>query len=475
MSKKHSTLLLFSFFYIWVNAQQFTIKPGEVYDSIPVVGAGESYSIFLPKGFKQQGKWPILLVYNLQGKSTDQLRKLTTLADREGYMLAASHQVSDSLSITDNVLVTGRMIESIKALFPIHLGRVYTYGRGINARFANLVPVLLKDVEGVISDGAGLANQQLISTKNPFHFVGIIKPTDFSYPIMTLDVELLNRLKFRNQLLLEEIVDSVDQEKEHEATLGRALRMLTLASMRDQYTPRDTAYINQSFVEANGQVQRLYAKGKAQRALQWIAAWKVSFTSLNKNQDWSEQEKEWKKSKLFRSQKREEQGAFFKEEILKEDYIYYLQEDMEVTNFNNLGWWNSQLADIAEFLKSSNVREQEMGYRLKSFVNALLDDNLELMETEKNAKEFDETLYLWMLKTLTLPDSPKAYLKVASLSSYREDYGTALFYLEELLKTGYEDRASLYQLEDTALLRITPEFNALIDRYFDKGSRYQPK
>lgn len=46
-----------------------------------------------------------------------------------------------------------------------------------------------------------------------------------------------------------------------------------------------------------------------------------------------------------------------------------------------------------------------------------------------------------------------------------------MFYLEELLKTGYNDKQELYALEDTALLRITPEFNELVYKYL-KDARY---
>ena len=53
-----------------------------------------------------------------------------------------------------------------------------------------------------------------------------------------------------------------------------------------------------------------------------------------------------------------------------------------------------------------------------------------------------------------------------------EDYGTALFYLEELLKNGYTDKSELYELENTALFRITPEFNMLVEKYL-RDARYE--
>ena len=77
-----------------------------------------------------------------------------------------------------------------------------------------------------------------------------------------------------------------------------------------------------------------------------------------------------------------------------------------------------------------------------------------------------------MLKTITDPTDYDYYLKVISLSAKKEDFGTAIFYLEEVLKRGYKDKERLYSLDHTALLRITPEYNKVIEKYLD-DARYE--
>ena len=84
----------------------------------------------------------------------------------------------------------------------------------------------------------------------------------------------------------------------------------------------------------------------------------------------------------------------------------------------------------------------------------------------------DALTFLWMLKTITEPKNPEFYLKVISISAKNEDFGTALFYLEELLKTGFKDKQKLYSLEHTALFKITPEFNKTISKYLS-DARYE--
>ena len=160
-----------------------------------------------------------------------------------------------------------------------------------------------------------------------------------------------------------------------------------------------------------------------------------------------------------------------KESFVRDDYGYYLEEDILTYNFNNLGWWKFQMDELDKLDKSKDVFEQQMASRLRGFINALIYDNINIILGEKSV-DTQALSFLHMLKTITDPSNYEYYLKIISNSAQREDYGTALFYLEELLKNGYTDKKALYDLEHTALLRITPEFNAVVDEYL-KEARYE--
>ncbi|MEM9143408.1 MAG: alpha/beta hydrolase, partial [Bacteroidota bacterium] len=97
-------------------------------------------------------------------------------------------------------------------------------------------------------------------------------------------------------------------------------------------------------------------------------------------------------------------------------------------------------------------------------------DNIDVVLANEKV-DLDALAFLYMLKTITDPKDYAYYKKVISLASKLEDYETALFYLEELLKQGYRNKKELYSLADTALLRISPQFNALLEKYL-KQSRY---
>ncbi|MDP5062300.1 MAG: hypothetical protein NWP64_10315 [Maribacter sp.] len=120
--------------------------------------------------------------------------------------------------------------------------------------------------------------------------------------------------------------------------------------------------------------------------------------------------------------------------------------------------------------KSSILFEKQMSSRLRGYINALISDNIDYVAADKEP-DLEALNLLYMIKTITAPNEYTSYLKVISTSSKMEDYGTALFYLEELLKNGYTDTQTLYSIEHTALFRIMPEFNEVVEKYL-KGARY---
>jgi len=150
-----------------------------------------------------------------------------------------------------------------------------------------------------------------------------------------------------------------------------------------------------------------------------------------------------------------------------------MEEDVYTYNFNNLGWWNHQMGVIDKFISSSKPFEKQMGHRLKGFVNVLAEDNIKIVLSEEVVDE-DALAFLYMLKTILEPDNYEFYLQTISLSAKNDDFGTSLFYLEEVLKKGFKDKEKLYSLENTALFRITPEFNELVSKYLD-DARYDIK
>jgi len=469
MKRKHLLLLFTTFFvFNFVFSQELTLRKGQIIDSIAVKDSiQESFSLYLPTAFNTKEEWPVLFVFDEKGRGKQSLAMFREVAESEHYILAASNNISDTITISKNVLITGRMISKVNAILPLNKNRIYTAGVASGGRVANLMPIFFKDIEGVISCGASLANVELLAAKNPFHFIGIVGKEDFNYSSLLSDEKILNRLKFPNNLLVSNSTDKWPEKK----LLKKGLRLFTLSAMAKGFVPKDTTYIENSYQEDLAFINELRKNKKmllADRAFTEM----LDVYRTHKNIDSLKNErKELRKDKLYKNLKRNESAALFKEELLKEDYIYYLEEDLYAYNYNNLGWWNYQMAEINKFISGDSEAERQMGKRLNSYLNALIEDNIEIVKSEKIVDE-EALILLSMLKTITEPKAYKYYLEVISLSSKYEEYGTAIFYLEEAFKKGFKNKEKLDTLAHTALLRISPEYNKLMDKYLE-SARYE--
>lgn len=447
--------------------QQLFLKKGGIIESLSIHDSvPETFSLYLPKNFTMDKEWPLLMVMDLEGRSKQTLSMFVNAAENEGYVLAAP-QVVDSISMTQNMVNTNNALQKIAETLPIDGDRIYTAGASSGARFASLVPIFIKSIKGVIAMNGSMANTDLLNSKRPFHFVGIVGKKNFNY-IEMLNVEkVLDRFRFPNQIL----IYTEQNEWPDLSYLHKALQLFTLAAMGKNHTPRDSIYIRTALKEDLAKLNTLKNTGKLLLAEQYMAEM-MSVYSVHKNMDSLRQvQKTLRKDRIYRGMKRLESAALLKESLLKEDYRYFIEEDVITHNFNNLGWWNYQMGEINKFISGSNNSEKEMGYRLQGFVNALAEDTIEIIQSGPMIDE-DALAFLFMLKTILEPQNFDHYLNIISLSSKNEDYGTALFYLEEALKKGFTDMERLYSLEDTALLRISPKFNNLISKYL-KDARYE--
>jgi len=447
--------------------RQAVFKKGRIIDSIRINDSiSETYKLYLPKKFNGSGTWPIIFVFDMYGKNSQAMNIFKTAADEQGYLLASSNDISDTISISKNVLITSRMFREVATLFPINNNRIYTAGFSSGAKFAAIVPSFIKEVNGVISCGSFVPSVELLDEKNPFYFIGIVGNEDFNYPQMLQGRELLNKMKFPNDLM---VFDGGDRWSDY-SLIDKALKALTLSAMAKGNVGKDNEFVMQNYRKNFQEYIGLKSSGQSLLAYNLLNEIISIYRPHMEVDSLREEIKILKKANTYRAQRRNLNNVLLRESFIKEDYDYNLIEDLSTLNYNNLGWWNYQMEELKKYDKKTEPFERQMGKRLLGYLNALIEDNIDI-ELEYPVVNDEALSFLWMLKTITEPKAYTYYLKIISDSSKYEDFGTALFYLEELLKNGYKDKTHLYSLEHTALLRIMPEFNAIVNKYL-KGSRY---
>lgn len=464
--KKEHVLYLLSFLFGFSGIAQQTLYPnGAITDSLIVQDStGQTYSLFLPSGYTQDREWPLVVISDLEDKQAKALQYLQEPAEQEGYILVASNAISDNASLANNMLRTGSLIRTVMQHLAIDKDRIYVAGFDLGARFSTLIPIFIEEVDGVISNGAPIPNIEVLVDRKPFHFIGIVGRRDFTFPDMVNVKRSLSRLKFPNHLLIHD----EDTEWPSKANFKKAFQIFTLSAMAKGHVEKDEAFIAESWKEDLGTIESLRQKRKLLLAEQYSGELQRIYRPLKNVDSLKTTMKAIRKEKLYKNLRRGESNALLKETLLREDYLFYLDDDISTYNFNNLGWWDFQMSELDKFINANTSIEQAMGHRLKKYVNALIEDNINVLE-EETTRDETALLLLWMMKTITEPSDYDFYLMVISHSAEKEDYGTAQFYLEELLKAGFRDKDKLNTLEHTGLFRISPDYKRILDRYFKES------
>lgn len=426
----------------------------------------ETYSIYLPTTFDLAKTWPVIFVFDMKGNSRASISMLLNAAENEGYILASSNNLNDTLSITQNVLIANRMFNAVVNTVPVTKNRTYTAGFDNGARFASILPTFVKEIKGVVSIGASVGNVDILSAKKSFQFIGIVNRSDYNFNEMMQVRAVLDKLKFPNQLFV------FDGEKGLPDTsiFSNAFRMLTLSAMTKGEIVRNDMLIADAYNQLMVKANLFVSIDKPILASYLLSDIERVFSSLIDLDSLKITKKYLRRSSLYKQRNRIQNSYFLKETFTREDYGYYLEEDILTYNYTNLGWWNYQVEELNKLDKSAVLFDRQLGSRLRGYINALIADNVDFIAADK-VVDLEALNLLYMISTITNPMEFTSYLKIISTSSKMEDYGTALFYLEELLKNGYANKKELYELEHTALLRITPEFNELIEKYL-KEARY---
>ncbi|MDG1572293.1 hypothetical protein OZ410_08200 [Robiginitalea sp. M366] len=448
---------------------QITVRKGLVIDSLGLQDSvGSQLSLFLPSYFTPDRKWPLLFLIESEATRYQSMRHLKNAAEKNGYILASSRMMGSDIPLTQKVLYFSQSVEMVSSLVPLDPSRINVGGYGSGALVATLLPGLLNKIQGVLVLGSATPNWGLMPrTSRRFHFVGIYGQQDYRFLDMLDSETLLDQRKIPNHLLY---FDGGAERPDDEFPV-RGLQSLTLMAMARKWIPQDTVTVATAKVAWLQYVRKLRNSGQFLLAHDQLEEAIALLAPLTDVDGLRVMERELRRNNGYRAQRRDFEVFQLRERFMRDDFALYLEEDVLNFNLNNLGWWRFQMEKLEKHKASPKREEQLMGARLESYLNALVDEYLVIAAAQQAQEAGDEVL-LRMVKTITSPKDFGNYLKLISLTSKYEDYGTALFYMEELLKQGFRDRAALYDLEHTALLRISPEFNDLVAKYL-KDARYE--
>lgn len=451
-----------------LSAQELRLQKGMVMDSLEVNDTiNQTFSVYLPTSYQPDKALAVLFIFDSKGRGKVAAQLFKPAAEAQGYMLISSNDIDQDKTLQENVKTAGMLISGVSSRIPVNLSSTSVAGFGVGAQVATSLPFLYRNVHGVLAVGDLHLNLDFLDEVERFVFVGVVGAEQMAIHAMDLASRELGRRNFPGAIYT---FDGGEHWPGADI-ISSALGSLTLQAIKKGLRPADPVLVEELYQDDLGRVDRLISTGQTVLADELMDVMQTKYEGLRNISQVEDKQSQLRQSRNYKDQRKEVRRIQQKENELSDDYQYYLNEDIATANFENLGWWNFQVLKLDEFIKSENHAEAAMGHRVKGFLRDLVNSHIK--ELNRNKAGLEYRLFAYMLKTVFDQTDYDAYLNVISLSTRDGDFSTALFYLEELLKNGYSDMETLYEIEGTLGLRITRDFNWLIDKYLGSSRFYQ--
>lgn len=452
-------LILLLFCSIASIAQE--LQKGVVIPAVQLENSDDkSYALYLPNSYESSQSYPVVFVFDEAGMGAKAAQQFSIGANlTQSIIVAPNYIFSDSLNVS--VKQSAQLINTIYQRLAVNKEKIILAGIGRGSIVASTNALLSSDVYGVIAINEVFIDEKLLNQNSKAKFVLLNKDTGkYYYNLKRIE----NLYSFREKLKGYYEFSSEDQWPDGgylSAAMVDLLQNSASAEDIEKYYKNDIAYGTS-----------LYKKRRHLEAYDFVFDLKKQY---KKELDIDEQKEllktvrgssAYKLSKIYRNQAR------FDEQLLRQDILFFLDEDVLKAYFDNLGWWNYQMDEIDATIDStaSNAQQRKSALRLKAFTQSQVEQKYSLYA--QNNGTLEQLLFLNILRTLVNPDNQEAFINIISLSAKEGDESAALFYLEELLRTGYSDYDSLYAIDGTTALRIGEEWNAIVKDYLGKSKYY---
>lgn len=459
-------LIFFLFLSLQLSAQEFVIKKGMVVDDLKVSDTlEESYALYLPTTYQNGRSWPVLFVFDEEGRGKAAAQLFQSTAEEQGYVIVSSNNIDRKNDLEQNVLIGARLMQRVAGILPVDFKQIASAGSMTGARVASSIPLIFDNILGVVAVGDHWMNFNLLDNKKNFIFIGIVGDEQFSTSGMKNTAATLSRLRFPTQIY----TYAGDDDWPRPEIIKSAVGSLTIESMRNGNRPVDRQLIDELYRQDLARVNKLMSLNQLMNAEGLLKIMEEKYDGLIDLAEVNSKQDQLSRSRNYAQQKRDQRALSEKETRLIDDFVYYLEEDIRTANFENLGWWNYQKNQLDSLALKDNA-EAKMALRIKDFIREYVE--LKRREMDEKRVPLESRLVANMIQTIFDPQAFDAYRNIISLSAQDNDFSTAYFYLEEMLKHGYEDMQKLYNIEGTLGLRLTPEYNQIIENYLGESKFY---
>ncbi|CAL65471.1 hypothetical protein [Christiangramia forsetii] len=451
-----------------LSSQEFRVVKGGVTDSLPIAaGISDTYALYTPSDYSPEKKWPVIFVFDPKGRGATTANLFRAAAEDQKYLIASSNINLKSKPI-DTIISTARsMMNEVLNSFPIDPAMVYTAGMGEGAQVGSALPLLYKQMAGVMAIGNSFVNPDYLDKKNPYMFIGIVGNKDYMVYEMESYLRFYDDINFTTDIYY---FDGKEDEWPGSSVISNAISGFTIEAIKKGLRTKDQDFIQKLYENEVAYTETLRRTRNYFTASQKLDRMEEKYEDFGFEDDIKERVKAIKKTDGFKSQRRDFREATSFEKEQQAEYEYLLINDIMTVNFQNIGWWAYQVDELQKLKDSSNDVKANTAYRLHGYLDFV--SKREFDNILKADVPIDTKIFISVLRTAINKNDPEAYFKIISLAGSDGDYESALLYLEDLLKTGYSDMESLYSIDGALDLQFSSEYNQIVKKYLGESKFY---
>ncbi|UOB16772.1 alpha/beta hydrolase [Abyssalbus ytuae] len=460
MNLKFYFFLIFVFANVALNSQDLHLGKGKITDSIFLPDSKDTFTLYLPENFSTNREWPVIFAFDPGGRGKEAVLSMAEAAEEYHYVVVASNAIKNG-PYQPNLKKAAELMNHIIKALPVDAQRIYLAGFSGGSRLASAIALLSHDIKGVIACGAGLNNNfDFFPNKKTFAYIGIAGNEDFNYLEVKNTVAFLQKSKYDAEF----IPFNGEHTWPPNLQLKKAFRLFTLKAYNKGYgitTDENIANLYREDYEYNEglitQNNLLWAYDDLKKIIENYRFY-IDPDSLKG------QLKLFSKNNFYKLQKKRQEEILNFETTYRNDYLIFLKEDIETANTKQIGFWDNEVENIQKFVKGKGIEGEKMEKRLRTFVT-LVAKEIAAPYLENEDKHIDNLLYANEVQVIMSPRNYEPYFYILKYATKKSEYPMALFYLEEMLKNGFKDSEKLNQFEGISLLRISPEYNELLEKY----------
>ena len=142
----------------------------------------QTYTLYLPPGFTNERRWPVLLIFDPRGRSVLAAEVFREAARDYGWIIVSSNDTRSDGPMEPNIKALNALWPEVQIRLPADLKRIYAAGFSGGAAVSYHLADQTGEIAGIIASGGQMLEDQLKGTRCPlFSAAG---DTDFNYRAM---------------------------------------------------------------------------------------------------------------------------------------------------------------------------------------------------------------------------------------------------------------------------------------------------